>query len=48
MRYHLYGEDHHEIALSLNNVGIALEELGRHDEELEFKLKALKMREKIY
>ena len=41
-------QDHPDIAISLNNLGYRLEELGSHQEALQYHKQSLAMRQRLY
>ncbi|MFN8000087.1 MAG: tetratricopeptide repeat protein [Acidobacteriota bacterium] len=44
----VYGEEHPDTAMSLNNAGSSYGELGEHRKALEYKERALAINQKVY
>jgi len=46
LRKEIFGENHPDVATSLDSLGVTLKKLGRHEEALSYEKKALELRKK--
>ena len=44
----IFGDTHNDVALSLGNIGLALNTLGKYEDALFSQIEALEIRQKIY